>query len=90
MPMGLDQKSSEISSAQRDSLMQVTGWARIQLKDGRLSKTIPLSILILMLSQKVTRWICSNYLLGSENHLVEIGVKLWQKDLALLLVHCGR
>ena len=76
---------NEISSAQRDSLMQITGWARIQLKDGRIVKDNPaIYIDFNAIAKGYTVDLVAHYLssLGSENHLVEIGGEVVAKGLS--------
>ena len=82
---GPEKPLKEISSAQRDSLMQVTGWARIQLKDGRIVKDNPaIYIDFNAIAKGYTVDLVAHYLsnLGSENHLVEIGGEVVAKGLS--------
>ena len=82
---GPEKPLNEISSAQRDSLMQVTGWARIQLKDGRIVKDKPaIYIDFNAIAKGYTVDLVAHYLsnLGSENHLVEIGGEVVAKGLS--------
>ena len=82
---GPEEPLKEISSAQRDSLMQVTGWARIQLKDGRIVKDNPaIYIDFNAIAKGYTVDLVAHYLsnLGSENHLVEIGGEVVAKGLS--------
>ena len=82
---GPEKPLNEISSAQRDSLMQVTGWARIQLKDGRIVKDNPaIYIDFNAIAKGYTVDLVAHYLsnLGSENHLVEIGGEVVAKGLS--------
>lgn len=82
---GPEKPLKEISSAQRDSLMQVTGWARIQLKDGRIVKDTPaIYIDFNAIAKGYTVDLVAHYLssLGSENHLVEIGGEVVAKGLS--------
>ena len=82
---GPEKPLNEISSAQRDSLMQVTGWARIQLKDGRIVKDNPAIYLDFnAIAKGYTVDLVEHYLssLGSKNHLVEIGGELVAKGLS--------
>ena len=82
---GPENPLKEISSAQRDSLMQVTGWARIQLKDGRIVKDNPaIYIDFNAIAKGYTVDLVAHYLssLGSENHLVEIGGEVVAKGLS--------
>ena len=82
---GPEKPLNEISSAQRDSLMQVTGWARIQLIDGRIVKDKPaIYIDFNAIAKGYTVDLVAHYLsnLGSENHLVEIGGEVVAKGLS--------
>ena len=82
---GPEKPLNEISSAQRDSLMQVTGWARIQLIDGRIVKDNPaIYIDFNAIAKGYTVDLVAHYLsnLGSENHLVEIGGEVVAKGLS--------
>ena len=82
---GPEKPLNEISSAQRDSLMQITGWARIQLKDGRIVKDNPaIYIDFNAIAKGYTVDLVAHYLsnLGSENHLVEIGGEVVAKGLS--------
>ena len=82
---GPEKPLKEISSAQRNSLMQVTGWARIQLKDGRIVKDNPtIYIDFNAIAKGYTVDLVAYYLssLGSENHLVEIGGEVVAKGLS--------
>ena len=82
---GPEKPLKEISTAQRDSLMQVTGWARIQLKDGRIVKDNPaIYIDFNAIAKGYTVDLVAHYLssLGSENHLVEIGGEVVAKGLS--------
>lgn len=82
---GPEKPLNEISPAQRDSLMKVTGWARIQMKDGRIVKDNPaIYIDFNAIAKGYTVDLVANYLssLGSENHLVEIGGEVVAKGIS--------
>ena len=81
---GPEKPLAEISLAQRDSIMEVTGWARIQLIDNRIIKDNPaIYIDFNAIAKGYTVDLVAHYLssLGSENHLVEIGGELVAKGI---------
>jgi len=81
---GPEKPLAEISPAQRDSIMEVTGWARIQLIDNRIIKDNPaIYIDFNAIAKGYTVDLVAHYLssLGSENHLVEIGGELVAKGI---------
>ena len=82
---GPEKSLIEISAAQRDSIMKLTGWARIQMKDGRIVKDDPaIYIDFNAIAKGYTVDLVGNYLssLGSENHLVEIGGEVVAKGIS--------
>ncbi|MEL0226726.1 MAG: FAD:protein FMN transferase [Flavobacteriaceae bacterium] len=80
---GPDKTLNSISYKQNDSLMDITGWARIQMRrDGRVVKDNPkIYIDFNAIAKGYTVDIIANYLTkkGSENHLIEIGGELVAK-----------
>lgn len=82
---GPESALNSISSIQRDSIMQITGWARVQLLDGKVVKDNPSIYLDFnAIAKGYTVDLVANYLkeLGSENHLVEIGGEVVAKGLS--------
>ena len=82
---GPEKSLTEISPAQRDSIMKVTGWPRIQMKDGRIVKDDPaIYIDFNAIAKGYTVDLVANYLTGleSENHLVEIGGEVVAKGIS--------
>ncbi|MGB2171681.1 MAG: FAD:protein FMN transferase [Flavobacteriaceae bacterium] len=74
---GPDKPLKTISAKQRDSLMNITGWAKLSIdKSSRVIKRHPsIYIDFNAIAKGYTVDVIANYLksLGSQNHLVEIG-----------------
>ncbi len=81
---GPEKPLTEISPAQRDSIMEITGWARIQFIDDRIVKDNPAIYLDFnAIAKGYTVDLVAQYLssLGSEHHLVEIGGEIVAKGI---------
>lgn len=82
---GPEKPLAKITPAQRDSIMEVTGWARIQLKEGRIVKDDPgIYIDFNAIAKGYTVDLVAQFLtrLGSKNHLVEIGGEVVAKGIS--------
>ena len=81
---GPEKPLEKISSAQRDSLMEITGWARIRLIDKRVVKDNPAIYLDFnAIAKGYAVDLIAEYLsqLGSKHHLVEIGGEVVAKGM---------
>ena len=82
---GPEKPLAKITPAQRDSIMEITGWARIQFKEGRIVKDDPgIYIDFNAIAKGYTVDLVAQFLtrLGSKNHLVEIGGEVVAKGIS--------